>query len=198
MSREWWIFLGGVVVGAILIFLFGSQFSPVNPTRASIIIKGPDGKGGFELNVTGEPVDYKSVLQGMFSDEFLQPAAIGWLATKQRMYKIDREELVVAISKDLCDPIPEKPLSEKIESGRKCAEKVVAARLRDLSDKRQPPFHHLGKVATMGFPGNRKHRPGQGFANVCKSGDFRGRKLQVSNPANQNVVEVEATGYYDC
>lgn len=198
MKKELGLFIGGMAVGALLLFLIGRQFAPINPIKTSLKISGPDGKGAVELSVEGDSVDFARIMQKIFSDEFLKHAAIGWLAEKQDIYKIDREELATAIETKLCDPIPDEPLETRLKLGKACADKVVAARLRALADRRLPPFHHVGQVGSMGLPGNQKHRPAQGFANVCKTSEFRGRKLQVSNPSNGNVVEVEATGYYEC
>lgn len=191
-------FFAGLLVGALLLFLVGKQFSPINPMKTSFKVTGPGGKGTIELNVEGESIDYEKILIAMFSSDFLRPAAAGWLAEKQDLYGLDREELVTAIARKLCAPIPEEPLTEKLAKGRLCAEKIVVARLRELAHKRLPPFHHVGREGKAGLSSDSIHRPSTGTANVCLHGEYYGKRLQVTNPINGKLVEVSGTGHYVC
>lgn len=50
----------------------------------------------------------------------------------------------------------------------------------------------------MGVPRRSENKPPVGVANVCKEGGFFGKKLQVGNLQNDNVIEVVATGFYIC
>ena len=198
MSKEIGIFVAGAMAGALVLFLVGNQFSPVSPTKTQFKVTGPKGNGSIELNVEGESIDYEKILETMFSNDFLRPAAAGWLAEKQGLYNIDREELATAIATKLCEPIPQEPLNVRLAKGRACAEKLLAARLRELALKRRPPFHHVGKEGKMGYPSIAEHRPRAGFANVCRHGDYYGRRLQIVNPQNGELVEVQADGHYNC
>jgi hypothetical protein len=192
------IFVAGVIAGALVMFLVGGQFSPKSPTKTMLKVTGPDGKSGFQLNVEGESIDYEKILNAMFASEFLKGAASTWLATKQNLYPIDSDTLVTAIATKLCEPIPDEPLAQRLAKGRECANKGVVSRLRALAFKRQPPFHYVGVDAQLGIPAHGANRPPRGRANVCRDGDFFGRKLQVANPRSGAFVEVEALGSYVC
>ena len=191
-------FFGGCLIGLVVMALLDRTVIPFNPEEMSLSIAGPGGKGGFELAVQGRTIDYARVLEQLFSDSFLSAAAAGWLAQHERAYSIDSEDLATAIATRICDPIPESPLEAWLEKARECAEKPVAARLRELSSAHQAPFHYVGKKGNMGVPEKTEHQPAAGRANVCRAGPFFGKKLQIGNLLNNTVIEVEATGSYAC
>jgi hypothetical protein len=198
MKNYIFTFVGGVLVGLALMALLSKTVIPFNPEKTSLKITGPEGQGGFELNVEGESVDYAKILERLFADDFLRGAATGWLAQKEKVYSIQSEDIATAIATQICSPIPDSPLEAMLEKGRECAQKPVAARLRDLSREHKPPFHYVGIKGDMGVPENTANQPSPGRANVCRNGPFFGRKLQIGNLLNSTVIEVEATGSYPC
>ncbi|HSB70331.1 MAG TPA: hypothetical protein VLH58_02345 [Candidatus Methylomirabilis sp.] len=187
----------GVIVG-ILISLLIWKYGPTQPKKTSLKLTGLDGKATVEFSVEGDAVDYQQVLDKMFTDEFLRRAAIGWLADKQKLFPLQEERLATAIASELCDPIPDTPLKDRLEKAKACAEKPMPLRLRALAADHRPPFHYIGVLAKAGLPGAATDRPQPGQAHVCRDGGFYGKRLQLINPRSQALVVVKATNYYRC
>lgn len=198
MKNYVFTFFGGLIVGLALMALMSKTIMPISPKNTSLKITGPEGQGGFELNVEGEALDYAKILEQLFADRFLRSAATGWLEQNEKVYPIESPAVVTAISTEICSPIPDSPLEARLEKGRECAQKPVAARLRELSSEHKPPFHYVGIKGDMGIPERKKDQPPPGRANVCRDGPFFGKKLQIGNLFNNTVIEVEATGFYLC
>ena len=59
------------------------------------------------------------------------------------------------------------------------------------------PFHYVGAHVWVGFP-DPEDQPPKGKSNVCANSDFRGRKVQLTNPETDAQVTVWATGSYKC
>jgi hypothetical protein len=190
-------FLGGLFLGVLVAFLLRT---PLNLTNTSLKITGPDGEGSLTLEMTGSGIDYKEVLEKLFSDtSFLKPAAIGWLEQQQKIYPIDSMNLVNAVATQLCEPIPEQSLWElRIQKERECEEKPVVKQLRELARTKAMPFHYVGKVGAMGVPEDPQNQPKEQNANVCLNGEYYAKKLQVGNTHNDEVIEVQAFGSYVC
>jgi len=196
--KEWvWPFFVGFVCG-VLVLLLVWRYGPAQPKKTSIKVTGPDGKASVEFNVEGDSVDYSQLLAKLFADDFLRPAAIGWLGEKKQLYPLHEERLVTAIALELCDPIPDTPLEERLEKSKACANQPVAQRLRALAFEHKPPFHYIGVRVKAGVPELRADQPPPGRANVCREGGFLGKQLQVIHPRTQKSVEVRATNYYSC
>lgn len=181
-------FFIGCAIGGALVIMYG-QFGPVNPTKAAWEIKAP----GFSITINseGEGLNYQAILEAMFHNNFMKSAAIGWLGEEHNIYSLEDEKLVTAIEQRLCDEFPKKPLDERLKKAKDCAEKPVADKLRELANNHKPPFHFVGFEGEAGFlagPGE----PKKGIANVCKNGQFFGKRLQVLNPATNMLVEVDA------
>jgi hypothetical protein len=170
----------------------------MQPTKTSLKVTGPDGKASVEFNVEGDSVDYSQLLNNMFADDFLRPAAIGWLGEKKKLYPLYDERLATAIAQELCEPIPDMPFEERLEKGKACANKPVPSRLRALALDHKPPFHYIGVLVKAGVPAEPAHQPQPRRANVCRDGGFLGKRLQVINPRTQKTLVVKAANSYTC
>ena len=126
-------FFAGLIFGLSLMALLAKTVFPINPTKTTLQITGPEGKGGFSLKVEGEPINYEKVLEQLFTGTFMRYGVTGWLAQKEKIYSIESEELVTAIATQLCGPIPESPPDEKLRKEQECVNKPIVARLREAS-----------------------------------------------------------------
>ena len=181
---------GVIVIG--LVFAAGFLTAKRGFTRVSIT--GPDGIG---ITLDGD-TDYLEVLKYMYGHELLGPGMIGWLAEKS-VYPIDKPELVEALGKDLCEPIPDDPMEELMAKGKACADLPVARGLRELARQRKPPFHYIGSPVRVSKQVEEPHRPQEGQANTCREGPFYRRNIQVRSPIDEyKAVEVSASSSYAC
>jgi hypothetical protein len=197
MKAWWWPFIVGVAFGALVVLLVW-KYGPAQPRKTSLKVTGPDGKASIEFNVEGDSVDYSQLLNKMFDDDFLRPAAIGWLGEKKKLYPLHEERLATAIAQELCEPIPDLPLEERLEKGKTCANKPVPSRLRALAFDHKPPFHYIGVPVKAGVPAEPRDQPQTHRANVCREGGFLGKRLQVINPRTQKTLIVKAANSYTC
>ncbi len=182
-------FLTGVAIGGAVVFMVG-QIGPVNPTRAALEITA--GLFSIKINNEGESLDYQTILEAMFDNNFIKSAAIEWLGKEHNIYPLEDVSLVTAIEKSLCDEIPEKPWHERFKKANDCAKKPVAAKLRKLANNHQPPFHFVGFERVAGFPAG-QGAPTTGYAYVCGNRQFFGKQLHVMNPKTNKLVEVNAS-----
>ena len=198
MKAKITIFFIGLVVGATLFFFTSKNMVPQSPESTDLTLQGPDGYPSLRFKVTGSGVDYRKLLENMFSDNFFRQGALSWLEQNQKSYSLSSTGLVTAVANSLCKPIPSSPLSERIRKEKECANKPVVHGLRELAFNRIEPFHYVGNLGKMGIPGRKSDQPKQGYANVCRPGEYVGKTLQVGNTAGSNVIEVVASGYYVC
>jgi hypothetical protein len=198
MRKNVQVFFAGLILGVALMAILAPRVMPSSPTKSTLKILVPGGKGGIELNVEGDSVDYEKVLSQLFADDFMKDAAIKWLEKKERIYPIESPDLAAAISSELCSPIPDAPMEARLEKGRECAQKPVVKALRELASEHRPPFHYVGITGKLGVPDDENDQPAKGKASVCRDSDFFGKNLQVVNPLDSTAIEVEATGYYLC
>jgi hypothetical protein len=156
--------------------------------------------GGMKLNVETrkEGTDYGALLAQLFGDEFARLGTTAWLREKQRLYSTDSPELADLLNRQICDPIPEHPVDQRITKARECAEKPLVGSLRRLAQSRAVPFHYVGVEVQAGVQISPPHRPGGGRVNVCRTGPFVGQRLQVIDPRTSVKVDVDAGGLYDC
>ena len=113
---------------------------------------------------------------------------MGWLADKD-IFSFEDARLVEALNERLCDSIPEEPLDQKIKASQDCADRPVAAGLRQLVDQEHVPFHYVGISVNVWIPA-REHQPQIGRASVCEESEFRGKKVELTNPRTSNQIEV--------
>jgi hypothetical protein len=187
--------VGGFAAGFLACLAFANA-GPTNVTDLKLKLVAPGG-AQIELDSTGEGVDYKDVLEHMFAHDLFRPGVVGWLAEQHRMYPVESETVVSAIKTKLCPGDPPTDWVERVQWRQECASKPTVSGLRELADQRQVPFHYIGIVGSMGVP-SAPHQPAEGRANVCREGPLHGKRVQVQNPVNGQLVHVEALGYYFC
>ena len=188
-----WMSIGGIVAVVIIVVLA----RPDNPTTQSVNITFPGGIA-LEMDVSQPEIAHSALLTQLFSEEFTRDGVLGWLAREQQNFSISDERLVAALEESLCDPIPNSPLSEKIEKGQECAAKSVAVALRRLQEEKRIPFHYIGVPVRVGVQADEASRPLPGRANVCRESELLGRQVELFDPVSSNTIEVLASGSYPC
>ena len=190
-SQFWWgLFAGFVVCGVVF---FGSS----NAREKKLTISIPNGPS-MMVEAKGNEIDPKELLKQMYAEDFVKAGLVNWLVAKG-YYHVSDARLSKALKMDLCDAIPQQPLSERIARATACADKEVASELRQMAQRRDVPFHYTGKVVTIGVPAVRRNVPPSGRANTCKEDDdLAGKRIELTNLVNQRQIEVLATGYYTC
>ena len=179
--------VAGVVVGRAL---------PENPTRQAVKVAFPGG-ATLEMDVSKPDLDYEEMLTTLFARDFTREATQGWLA-HHRIFSLDDADLAHALSRELCDSIPQEPITLRIRRAQECAEKPVAAALRSLVAQRLPPFHYVGRSVRVGIQNDPLHRPKDGHANVCTNGGLLGRMVELTDTAGTATLRVRASGGYPC
>ena len=164
-------------------------------THQSVNMNFPGGYK-FEIDATRPEIDHKVILEGIYKNEFLREGLLGWLATHD-IFKITNDDLAVALNKNLCEPIPQQPLSARLKSGQACAELEVAKGLRNLSAQKHVPFHYVGISVQVGIPSS-SNQPLVGQANVCNQSELLGKLVELMNPQINSRIEVQATQRYPC
>ena len=154
--------------------------------------------GGVQMKMDGsQPIAHNELLDKIYSKKFSRDGLMGWLAEK-KIYSFDDERLVTALENSLCSvPFPKKPIKQKADAEEECATKDVAARLRQLAEQKEVPFHYVGGLVTVGVP-RRKDQPRLGTAHVCEEGEFRYKKIQLTNPENSQGITIQTYGKYPC
>ena len=153
------------------------------------------GGGSLEMSA-GQPVAHDELLNDIFAQQFSRDGLMGWLADKD-IFSFEDARLVEALNERLCDSIPEEPLDQKIKASQDCADRPVAAGLRQLVDQEHVPFHYVGISVNVWIPA-REHQPQIGRASVCEESEFRGKKVELTNPRTSNQIEVQASGTSPC
>lgn len=185
------------VVGILVVGLIVVLAMPDDPTTQSVNITFP-GNFAFEMDVSEPEIAHSALLEQLFSEQFTRDGVIGWLATEQRMFRISDARLATALENELCDPIPDSPLPERIEKGRECVARPVVSAIRQLQEERRVPFHYVGVPIQVGVQANQASRPFSDRANVCRESEFLGRRLELIDPISNQAIEVLASGSYPC
>ena len=155
--------------------------------------------GGTSITVSakGSKPNHVDVLEELYANSFGRDGLIGWLSGKD-FFHFQDQRLVTALSERLCEPIPDRPVNDKIEAGKKCSDLPVANGLRDLASLYKVPFHHVGTIINVGISLDSNHRPSEGKANVCEEGELRGKKIALTDMRSKQSIDVVATGRYAC
>ena len=193
-TSKWIILVPGFIVIVVLLVILGM---PDNPTSQNVNITFP---GGFmlEMDVSQPEVAHSALLAQLFSEEFTRDGVLGWLGREQQMFSISDIQLVTALEQNLCDPIPDSPLPERIEKAQECAARPVADGLRTLQVERRIPFHYVGIPVRVGVQADEEGRPAMGRANVCLESDLLGKQIELTDPISGSRITVLASGSYRC
>ena len=165
-----------------------------NPTEQMIDVTFPG--GSITLDSSQPEIVYDKMLKDLFAKKFSKDGLMGWLADKD-IFSFEDERLAKALTERLCASIPEQPLNLEIQAAQDCAEKPVAAHLRQLVTKRKVPFHYVGIDVKVGVP-ELKDQPDSGEASVCATSEFRDQRVELTNPRTHNRIEVQVSGRYTC
>ena len=185
-----------VVVGLVVLvalFIGLNYFS--GPTEQSVEVTFPGGSA-LRLDASQPEIAHDQLLEEIFADTFMRDGLMGWLVDKD-IFSFKDARLVEALNERLCGSIPEEPLDQKIKASQDCAALPVAAALRQLVDQRQVPFHYVGISVQVGIPA-REDQPGLGRAHACDDSEFRGKRVELTNPRTSNQIEVQVSGTYRC
>ena len=142
-------------------------------------------------------ISHSELLENIYSEETARDGLLSWLADKD-VFSMEDRRLAEALNQRLCDPIPQEPLDERIKSADDCASQPVAEDLRGLVERRDVPFHYVGKHVDVGVQNDEPHRPNDGEANVCGDSELFGRTLELTDEATGGRIEVAATRTYTC
>jgi hypothetical protein len=194
-SVPWWTLIPTVLFTGLVVWAIGPRVK--DPQGQQIDVEFPGG-GKISIQSQREPLDHEVFLERLFATHFARNGILGWLREKQRVYLIDSPDLADALNRAICQPIPDKPMEERLAKAQECAAKPAVAALRSLSARRQIPFHYVGDRVLAGVQAQTPHRPGRGRANVCRTGPYVGQRLQVVDMARNESVEVEASNTYPC
>lgn len=184
----------GVIVGALGTFLMGGLTR--DSKTASMTVALPGG-GTVGVETEGRD-DYATALERIFADKATRGKAVAWLESHGDVFSPNSERLADAVARHACESIPPGVTPEAMKAKRDCAERPGVRRFRELAMNHEVPFHYVGVIGDMGVPAGAANKPARGSANVCKPGDFHGKRLQVASMDGERQIEVNATGYYLC
>ena len=190
-QRKFAPYVWGAVIGSALAWTICTLTSGASSQSFSVAFAG----ASVEIRAEGMEVKHEDLLNRIYGEDFARAGLLGWLERKD-IFLVSDPNLVAGLV-EFCGDIPTKPLQARLESGRACAAKPVVAGLRDLSDRRLPPFHYIGEIVRIGVP-EEADRPPDGRANACRNGTFWRREVELTNPVNRKKITVEASGHYPC
>ena len=114
----------------------------------------------------------------MFSEDFSKAAVLDWLKNNQNIYSLKDKELV----KEIAKLKPEDELSEE---------------LFELQTKGEGPWNFEFSDIDISIPDS-SCQPSTGYANVCKSSEYRNKKVEIRSLNSDDKIEVFCSGYYSC
>ena len=186
------IVFGGVAL--LVIGLLVGRTIPQAPAVEAVTITFPAG-GAVVLETSTPEVGHDTLLHEIFAADPTQAAAVDWLRERD-YFSLEDDGLVEAIATRLCDPIPERPLTQRTAGARACAEQALARGLRELAERRAVPFHHLGLTVRVGVP---EERPPRGSAAVCEGSELQDRTVELTyGPTGDRLVVDASWGTYSC
>ena len=179
-------FLLGVAAGMFVLGLFWWATTDSDETR-SLSFRFPGGSVDLSAAADGS-MDHAKALQEIYKKDYARAGMLEWLERKQ-VYSLDSRKLPDSLA-GLCG-------SGKAER-EECIKTPVIRDLRSKMLSHDPPFHYVGEDVEIGVP-KRNDQPPVKRAHACSGGPWVGRKIELSNPANDNSIEVVAdAGTYTC
>ena len=112
-ESNFWKFLSfGLGVSLIVCFVWMTRDAEEKELQITI-------PGGTSITAytKDSKIDYDEILEGLYADSFGKDGLIGWLYGKD-FFHFQDQRLVTALSERLCEPIPDRPLNDKIEAGK--------------------------------------------------------------------------------
>lgn len=190
----------GIGIGVIATSLLAYAYFSANiaePKDMTLKINGPTGVGSIDLAFKGtaNSIDYKAVLNQMFSNELMRDGVIGWLGKNQRIYSLEAVDFANALKTGACEPFPEKPAELRLQKRQECADKPSNDALRKLAFSGEAPFHSVGKKVRIGTQSESGRKPINGVALVCNEGEYANKKLIVVNASGLTKEFIGSPGY---
>lgn len=185
-----------IYVGVIVLLVVFFVFFAADETPDKVVVAFGQGKK-IDISYSQQEIGYEEMLSEIYSNEFAKSGLMDWLAERD-IFSFDDPSLAFALNTKLCEEIPSENLSERIEKSKKCADLKISKELRRLADKKQVPFHYIGKSIQIGVP-RKGHQPSSGEANTCKKGEFDDTRVELVHPSHsERYIIVNAYGGYEC
>ena len=161
-----------LVAGALIIYLLGNGGKKKTEIKWNFL--GQD----LSINMEEDLMDYKTMLDKLFSEEFSANGTKAWLKDHQNLYSPSDPDIAAQIMKLDYD-------------------EVLSQKLRDLSFKRKGPWSYQYDTVRIGIP-SAEDQPRAGFANVCENGDYFSQRLRVFTMDLSKHIDLISTGRYEC
>ncbi|MEO0733003.1 MAG: hypothetical protein AAFZ52_09220 [Bacteroidota bacterium] len=137
------------------------------------------GDAELVIDLEKDLADDETLLNKIFSKQFSAAGATDWLKNKQDLYLYS--------DPDLADKLTELPFEDP-----------ASRALRELRLRRKGPWAYQAQDVRIGIP-IREDQPFSSYANVCESGIFFRKKVDIFLPDRPDrKITVNATGRYAC
>lgn len=193
----WWSLMPTIALSVLTGWAISNGVN--DPDEQQVVVQFPTGQGSLSIaSKKNAPIRHDSLVQILFKDDFSRNGLMGVLRERYKVYDLNDAALADGLARRICEPIPEQPLSDRIEKAQNCAGHPVVQALRSLARDHKVPFHYVGAQVQIGVQYEDQYRPGEGRANVCRAGPYVGQRLQLVEPVSLRTIEVEAAGVYNC
>jgi hypothetical protein len=137
------------------------------------------GSAELVINLEKDMADNETLMGKIFSKEYSAAGATNWLKFEHQLFHFTDPDLVEKL----------KELSYESPASRE---------LRELRNKRVGPWTYQAQVVKVSIP-EREVQPSSGYANVCESGIFFRKKIEVFLPDRPDKkITLQASGRYAC
>jgi hypothetical protein len=131
------------------------------------------------IDLEKDMADDETLMNKIFSKEYSAAGATNWLKDEHSLFHFEDPELARKIS--------------ELEY-----ESPAARELRELREKRIGPWAYQAQEVKVSIP-EREVQPFSGYANVCESGIFFRKKIEVFLPDRPDKkITLQASGRYAC
>lgn len=165
-------------VAALLVGL-AIGFNVSGTEAKNTLISWKYGDAELKIDLEKDMADDQTLLGKIFSQKFSAAGATGWLKDEQGLF-----------------PFNDPALAKKLELLG--FDEPAARELRALRNRRAGPWAYQAKDVKIGIP-PRDVQPYSGYANVCESGIFYRKSVEIFLPdAPDKRITVQASGRYAC
>lgn len=165
-------------VAALLVGL-AIGFNLSGTEAKNTLISWKYGDAELKIDLEKDMADDQTLLGKIFSQQFSAAGATGWLKETQGLF-----------------PFNDPALAKKLETLG--FDDPAARELRSLRNRRVGPWAYQASDVKIGIP-SRDVQPFSGYANVCESGIFYRKSVEIFLPdAPDNRITVQASGRYAC
>ncbi len=137
------------------------------------------GEAELVIDLEKDMADDETLISKIFSEEYSAAGATNWLKKKHELFHFTDPELI--------DKLKELDY-----------ESPAAREMRKMRDKRIGPWAYQAQEVKVSIP-EREVQPFSGYANVCESGIFFRKQVEVFLPSRPDKkITLQATGRYAC